>query len=82
MPRARWEVENSFRDFTQAIRLEQWHSKFINGIRQELLAVIANLATTISQFEFGTSTVILRKSSKNFPDEIHHSVRKNNMNWM
>jgi hypothetical protein len=31
----RWEIENGFRDFTQTIRLEQWHSKFINGIRQE-----------------------------------------------
>jgi hypothetical protein len=32
----RWEVENSFRDFTQTMKLEQWHSKSINGIRQEL----------------------------------------------
>jgi hypothetical protein len=32
----RWEVENAFRDFTQTICLEQWHSKSINGIRQEL----------------------------------------------
>lgn len=31
----RWEVENAFRDFTQTIKLEQWHSKSINGIRQE-----------------------------------------------
>ena len=36
----RWEVENSFRDFTQTIRLEQWHSKFINGIRQELYVAL------------------------------------------
>ncbi len=34
------EVENSFRDFTQTIRLEQWHSKFINGIRQELYVAL------------------------------------------
>lgn len=32
----RWEVENAFRDFTQTVKLEQWHSKSINGIRQEL----------------------------------------------
>lgn len=31
----RWEIENAFRDFTQTIKLEQWHSKSINGIRQE-----------------------------------------------
>lgn len=36
----RWEVENTFRDFTKTIKLEQWHSKFINGIRQELWAAV------------------------------------------
>lgn len=36
----RWEVENTFRDFTRTIKLEQWHSKFINGIRQELWVAI------------------------------------------
>jgi hypothetical protein len=36
----RWEVENSFRDFTQTLRLEQWHSKSINGIRQELYVAV------------------------------------------
>jgi len=36
----RWEIENTFRDFTKTIRLEQWHSKFINGIRQELWVAI------------------------------------------
>ena len=38
--RLRWEVENAFRDFTQTIKLEQWHSKFINGIRQELYVAL------------------------------------------
>lgn len=36
----RWEVENSFRDFTCTIQLEQWHSKSINGIRQELYTAL------------------------------------------
>ena len=36
----RWEVENTFRDFTKTIKLEQWHSKKINGIRQELWVAI------------------------------------------
>jgi len=36
----RWEVENAFRDFTQTIRLEQWHSKSINGLRQELFVAL------------------------------------------
>lgn len=38
--RLRWEIENTFRDFTQTIKLEQWHSKFINGIRQELYVAL------------------------------------------
>lgn len=36
----RWEIENAFRDFTQTIQIEQWHSKFINGIRQELYVAL------------------------------------------
>jgi len=34
----RWEVETSFRDSTHTAKLEQWHSKSINGILQELFA--------------------------------------------
>lgn len=34
----RWEVENSFREWVVTLRLEQWHSKTINGILQELYA--------------------------------------------
>jgi hypothetical protein len=36
----RWEVENSFREITQTLQLEQWHSKFTNGIFQELYAAM------------------------------------------
>ena len=32
----RWEVETSFKDLVDTLKLQQWHSKFINGIRQEL----------------------------------------------
>ena len=34
----RWEVENSYRDFVQNLRANQWHSKHLNGILQELYA--------------------------------------------
>lgn len=34
--RMRWEVENSFRDLTENLKVEQWHSKDINGIEQEI----------------------------------------------
>jgi hypothetical protein len=36
--RLRWEVEESFKDLTSKLKVEQWHSKSINGIRQELYA--------------------------------------------
>lgn len=36
--RLRWEVENSFRDLAETMKLQQWHAKSINGIRQELYA--------------------------------------------
>lgn len=36
--RLRWEVENSFRDLAETMKIQQWHSKTINGIRQELYA--------------------------------------------
>jgi hypothetical protein len=32
----RWEIETSFRDFTHTIKGEQWHSKTLNGVLQEL----------------------------------------------
>jgi hypothetical protein len=34
----RWEIETSFRDFTHTIKGEQWHSKSLNGVLQELYA--------------------------------------------
>jgi len=34
----RWEVETSFRDLTETVKIEQWHSKSLNGILQELYA--------------------------------------------
>ena len=36
----RWEVENSFKDMVQTMKIEQWHSKSLNGILQELYAVM------------------------------------------
>lgn len=37
--RLRWEVEVSFKDLCDTLKVEQWHSKFINGIRQEFYAI-------------------------------------------
>jgi len=38
--RLRWEVEISFLELTAITKIEQWHSKFINGILQELQALL------------------------------------------
>ncbi len=53
----RWEVENSFRDFTQTIKIEQWHSKLINGIRQELYVgiILYNFVKLKILSKFGTA---------------------------
>ena len=32
----RWDIETSYRDLTSTMRLENWHSKFVNGILQEI----------------------------------------------
>lgn len=34
----RWEVETSFKDLASTMKMEQWHSKTLNGILQELFA--------------------------------------------
>jgi Transposase DDE domain len=36
----RWEVETSNRDMTHTIKVEQWHSHFLNGILQELYTAL------------------------------------------
>ena len=36
--RLRWEVETSFRELTGITKAEQWHTKSVNGILQELFA--------------------------------------------
>jgi hypothetical protein len=44
--RRRWEVETSFRDLTHTMKLEQWHSKLLNGVLQELFALLWLINTT------------------------------------
>lgn len=38
--RLRWEAENSFKELTAITKVEQWHTKFANGIYQELYALM------------------------------------------
>ena len=38
--RRRWEVETSFRDLTSTFKMGQWHSKKMNGILQEIYALL------------------------------------------
>ena len=36
----RWDIEGSFRDLTTTLKMEQWHAKTLNGILQEIYAVL------------------------------------------
>jgi Transposase DDE domain len=36
----RWEIETSLRDLTHTMKVEQWHSQTINGILQEIYALL------------------------------------------
>ena len=38
--RLRWEVENSFREWVETARMEQWHSKTLNGVLQEFYVLL------------------------------------------
>jgi len=36
----RWEIETTFKDLTHTLKMDQWHSKKINGILQEVYALL------------------------------------------
>lgn len=36
----RWDIEGSFRDLTSTLKLEQWHSTKLNGVLQEIYALL------------------------------------------
>jgi hypothetical protein len=50
--RLRWEVEQSFRDLTDTLKIEEWHSKSLNGILQELYTALWLVNFTKSQMNF------------------------------
>ncbi len=50
--RLRWEVETSFRDLTSTLNMEEWHSKSLNGILQELYTALWLVNFTRSQMNF------------------------------
>ncbi|MBK8203415.1 MAG: hypothetical protein IPK68_14165 [Bdellovibrionales bacterium] len=36
----RWEAETANRDMTHTLKMEQWHSHFLNGILQEIYTIL------------------------------------------
>jgi hypothetical protein len=36
----RWQIETAFRDLTHTLKMGQWHSKKVNGILQEIYALL------------------------------------------
>ena len=50
--RLRWEVGKFFREFTSTLKAQQWHSEFVNGIMQEIYALLwlINFTKILMQF--------------------------------
>lgn len=49
----RWEIETSFRDLTCTLKMNQWHSQKLNGILQEVFALlwlVNNVKRLVSDF--------------------------------
>lgn len=55
--RLRWAVETSFFELTAIAKVEQWHSKFINGIMQELFTLFWLINYTKIQLFFRARTI-------------------------
>jgi len=60
----RWEVETSFKDLVSTMKLEQWHSKSLNGVLQELYA-------TLILYNIAKLSILpyVPKPKKRLPDE-------------
>lgn len=58
--RKRWEVEGSFRDLTSTMKAEQWHSKKLNGILQEIYALLWFINVTRIQLRSTEETLDLK----------------------
>lgn len=59
----RWDCESNNRDSTSTLKLEQWHSKFFNGIMQEIYVhLIMMNFTKINIFKEGGYKIDLKKN--------------------
>ena len=50
----RWDIETSFRDLTETMKMESWHSHSINGIKQEIFVTLW-IFNQIKMWEFSQS---------------------------
>lgn len=66
----RWGAETSFYELSETIKLQQWHSKSLNGILQELYTalLIINLTKILSFFARGQKTINPEKRSYKKPN--------------
>lgn len=60
----RWEIETFNRDMTSTLAIEQFHSKKLNSILQELFAALI--------FKYLTSAIILTKQTLRRPDQEYY----------
>lgn len=66
----RWQVETSFKDLSDTLKMAQWHSTKINGILQEIFALL-----------WIVNAVKMQMSSFGDPDEIFLSRAYNRSNF-
>lgn len=64
--RRRWDIETSFKDLTDTLKLNQWHSTKINGVLQEVYALLwlANSVRTEMNRVAGTPDVFAEEYEK------------------
>lgn len=62
----RWDCESNNRDSTSTLKLDQWHSKFFNGVMQEIYVhlIMMNFAK-INIFKEGGYKIDLKKNETN-----------------
>lgn len=64
--RRRWEIETSFKELTCTLKIGQWHSKNLNGILQEIFALLWLVNATRRQLKIARELLASEYEKSNF----------------
>ncbi|MBK7890612.1 MAG: transposase [Bdellovibrionales bacterium] len=64
--RRRWEIETSFKELTCTLKIGQWHSKSLNGILQEIFALLWLVNVTRRQLKIRRELLAVEYEKSNF----------------